>query len=115
MIALPPYIDPEAWAGFAEMRNAMRKIPFTTRAQMMILAELQKIKDAGHDPNAALDQSTLNGWRDVWAPRAKDIPRASKPAAVASTNSYLTQQQEHLRLAEAERKNRQPIKLVRQG
>lgn len=85
MIALPPFIDPEAWHGFLEMRKSMKKIPFTDRAQKMILAELYKIKEAGHDPNAALDQSTLNGWRDVWAPRNKEIPRA----AVTAPNKVL--------------------------
>lgn len=78
-LPLPAYIDPEAWAGFVEMRRAMPKSrPFTLRAATLILKELQRIKDAGHDPNAALDQSTLNGWTDVYAPKEKAIPRAGK-------------------------------------
>ena len=74
MIPLPAYIDPEAWAGFVEMRKAMPKSrPFTHRAAVLILKELQRIKDAGHDPNAALDQSTLHGWMDVYPPKDKEI------------------------------------------
>lgn len=49
MIPLPAYINPDAWAGFVEMRRAMPKTrPFTTRAAVLILKELQRIKDAGH-------------------------------------------------------------------
>jgi hypothetical protein len=41
----------------------------------LILYELQRIKDAGYDPNDALDQSTLKGWCDVFVPQKKDIPK----------------------------------------
>lgn len=82
MIPLPAYVDKEAWAGFVEMRRAMPKSkPFTTRAATLILYELQRIKDAGHDPNAALDQSTLRGWADVYPPKEKPIERAARSAA----------------------------------
>ena len=82
MIPLPSYIDPEAWSGFVEMRKAMPKSkPFTTRAATLILYELQRIKDAGHCPNAALDQSTLNGWADVWPAKDKAIAKAPTTAA----------------------------------
>jgi hypothetical protein len=87
MIALPSHIDPEAWAGFVEMRTKLKK-PLTTRAAKMILTELQKIKDAGHDANAALDQSTMHCWLDVYAPKDKTIERKSS-AAPAQTSAYL--------------------------
>ena len=76
MIPLPAYIDPEAWAGFVEMRKASgRTRPFTTRAATLILFELQRIKDAGHCPNAALNQSTMKGWADVWPAKDKQLER----------------------------------------
>ena len=79
MIPMPAYIDPEAWQGFCDMRRAMPKSrPFTLRAATLILKELQRIKDAGHCPNAALDQSTLNGWTDVYVPKEKAMPKAGK-------------------------------------
>jgi hypothetical protein len=87
MIALPSHIDPEAWAGFVEMRTKLRK-PLTTRAAKMILTELQKIKGAGHDANAALDQSTMHCWLDVYAPKDKTIERKSSTDAAKST-AYL--------------------------
>ena len=93
MIALPDWIDKEAWEGFCEMRKAMKKIPFTDRAQKMILKSLYDLKQAGHDPNAALDQSTLMGWRDVWPPKEKDIPVIKSQAD--ETARYLAEQERH--------------------
>lgn len=84
MIALPQYIDPEAWDGFTDMRRRIRA-PLTPRAAKLILYELQRIKDAGHDPNAALDQSTMLGWRDVWPPKDKQISRAAESGVKATS------------------------------
>jgi hypothetical protein len=98
MIPLPAFIKPEAWAGFVEMRRAMPKTrPFTVRAATLILYELQRIKDAGHCPNAALDQSTLHGWTDVYAPKDKVIERAPKSAAETTSREL-----DSYRLTEAE-------------
>jgi hypothetical protein len=93
MIALPEWIDPEAWEGFCEMRKAMKKIPFTDRAQKMVLKSLYDLRAAGHDPNASLDQSTLMGWRDVFPPRAKEIPVVRSQAE--ETSRYLAEQERH--------------------
>lgn len=93
MIALPEWIDVEAWDGFCEMRRAMKKIPFTERAQKMVLKSLYEIRAAGHDANAALDQSTVNGWRDVWAPKNKDIPIVRSQAD--ETSKYLAEQERY--------------------
>lgn len=56
----------------------MKRIPFTGRAAMLVLKELYALKAAGHDPNACLDQSTVNGWRDVFPPRHKDMQSVNK-------------------------------------
>lgn len=80
MIALPQYIDREAWEGFCEMRRTIKK-PMTVRAAKLVVYELQRIKDAGHDPNAALDQSTNHCWADVYVPKEKPIEAASKSQA----------------------------------
>lgn len=99
MTTLPAYIDPEAWAGFVEMRRAMPKSrPFTHRAAVLILAELQRIKDAGHDASAALDQSTLRGWADVYVPVDKPI---AKITPVESTEMYVARVQTERALGKA--------------
>ena len=81
MIPLPAFIDQEAWDGFCEMRKAKGKSrPFTLRAAKMVLVELYKLREAGHDPNACLDQSTYHGWSDVYALKEKQIQKAPQPA-----------------------------------
>ena len=72
MVALPVFIDKEAWQGFCDMRKAIKK-PMTPRAEVLVLKTLYALKAAGHDPNAALDQSTLCNWQDVYEPKQKEI------------------------------------------
>lgn len=87
MIALPQYIDREAWEGFCEMRRLIKK-PLTIRAAKLVVYELQRIKDAGHDANASLDQSTNHCWADVYVPVEKPIAAAPK-AAVEKTQEWI--------------------------
>jgi len=91
--SFPQWLDKEAWAGFDEMRKAMKK-PLTSRAAVMILKELQKLKDAGHDPNAALDQSTNHCWADVYEPKEKQITHKASSDA-DKTQQYLAEQRAH--------------------
>lgn len=62
---LPEWVDREAWEGFAAMRRRERH-PLTPRAAKLVLNELTKLRSAGHAPTDVLDQSTRNGWRDVF-------------------------------------------------
>lgn len=64
----PDFVDREAWQGFVAMR-AKQRHPLTPRAAELVIAELKKLRKKGHDPTAVLDQSTRNGWRDVFALR----------------------------------------------
>jgi len=103
MVPLPGYIDRDAWQGFIDMRTAMPKSkPFTTRAATLILYELQRIKDAGYDPNAALDQSTLHGWADVYVPQEKPI-QASRRSDADKTAAWLAEERQHAALVTAQR------------
>jgi hypothetical protein len=54
------------------MRKAMKK-PMTARAETLVLKTLYQLKEKGHDPNAALDQSSVHNWIDVYEPRMKEI------------------------------------------
>lgn len=83
MTPLPAWIDQDAWTGYVEMRQRQEvksrgKIAWTSRAEKLVLAELYKLKDKGHDPNASLDQSTLKGWTDVYPNAGKEIPNVNR-------------------------------------
>lgn len=77
MTALPAWVDKEAWQGFCDMRRAIKK-PMTARAETLLLKALYGLKDKGHDPNAALDQSTFCNWQDVYEPKAKEVTNLVK-------------------------------------
>ena len=77
---LPDWISTEAWEGFDAMRRKSRH-PLTPRAAKLVVNELAKLRAAGHDPNAVLDQSTRNGWRDVFPLRDRQPVQPQQPAA----------------------------------
>ena len=77
MTALPSYIDPELFAAFCEMRRAYKKVPFTARAELLVVRKLMRMHDDGFCTSSALEASTINGWRDVYP---KD--RLAKPGAI---------------------------------
>jgi hypothetical protein len=69
------WITPESWAAFLEMRRRI-KAPLTPYAEKLIMRELVKLKTAGNDPQACLDQSIMLGWRDVFPLREKGLSKA---------------------------------------
>ena len=76
---LPIWIDPEAWAEFVDMRKRIKK-PLTQRAAERQLFRLFELKEAGHDPNAALIQSSDHYWQDCYAPKDMKIEPKSRTA-----------------------------------
>ena len=68
------WIDPDSWQAFVEMRRKI-KAPLTPYAEKLIVRELVKLKTAGHDPQACLDQSIMNSWRDVFPVRDKGLAK----------------------------------------
>lgn len=84
-LADPPcWIDKDAWIGFVEMRRRVR-FPLTQRAADLVIRELEKLRDQ-FDPAEVLDQSTRNGWRDVFPIRDSGglrtgvVQRAAQPS-----------------------------------
>ena len=83
---IPQWIDPESWEAFRVMRKTI-KAPLTPWAEKLIVIELVRLKSAGEDPQACLNQSIMLCWRDVFPVRDKNI-RAGATAA-ADTAAYL--------------------------
>lgn len=89
-VELPDWINPEAWAGFVDMRKAIKK-SLTDRAMQLAIGKLGKLRQQGQDPNACLDQSVMNGWQDVYAIKPD---HTAKKQAQASKWDFLGQSQE---------------------
>lgn len=119
MTALPSWIPEETWNAFVEMRKKTLKKPPTDFALMLILKELFKLRDLGHDPLACLEQSIVNGWADVYALKAKKAERVAT-SEVARTQAALKADELSARgiekdaLAENARKVREAVHLMKQ-
>jgi hypothetical protein len=72
---LPDWIPAEAWKGYEDMRVRIRK-PMTDRARGLVIKEMDKLREQGHDPAAVLDRSTLKGWTDVYPLKGDGKPKA---------------------------------------
>lgn len=64
-VALPDWIGSDLWEAFREVRRG-KKAAMTVRAEELILRELQRLKEQGHDPTAVVEQSIRSGWKDVY-------------------------------------------------
>lgn len=64
-VALPDWLPSEPWSAWLEVRSKNRA-PNTARALRLAITELAKLKAAGQDVTAVLEQSTLRGWRGVF-------------------------------------------------
>lgn len=71
MSALPDWLPLDAWDGYVEMRKKQKK-PLTQRAMELRIADLAKWRIAGQDVAAILDQSTANGWTDLYEVRGTE-------------------------------------------
>jgi hypothetical protein len=90
---IPVWISQESWQAFTEMRRKI-KAPLTDYAGKLIVHELVRLKTSGEDPQACLDQSIRNGWRDVFPLRDKQLRAVISPEIEArNTEIYQAQLQ----------------------
>lgn len=87
MIPLPAWVDSELWDDYVRQRKADKKA-MTPRSAAGRLKRLVALRDAGHDPNACIEEALNAHWLDFYAPRDKTIERANGKAA-DTTRDYL--------------------------
>lgn len=73
--AIPEWMPLEAWKAYSEMRVAKKKPMNTVGIVDRIIGRLDGFRRSGHDVTAILDNSTCNGWTDVYEPKSA----ASRP------------------------------------
>lgn len=74
---VPNWVPAKPWAAFVEMRKAFRGAKFTEEAERLVLLELTKLRQAGHDPAEVLNQSIRKGWRDVFPIKSERQPNGA--------------------------------------
>jgi len=62
---LPDWMPKEEWDGFVEMRKKIKK-PLTDLAKKLTVNELERLKKAGNEPRAVLNQSIQRSWQGVF-------------------------------------------------
>lgn len=65
---LPDWISPEVWAAFMEVRKK-RRAANTPYALNLIVKDLAKWRELGHDPTEILNKSIKSSWSDVYEPK----------------------------------------------
>jgi uncharacterized protein YdaU (DUF1376 family) len=75
IVPLPDWLPLEDWQAFVEMRNAKKK-PLTDRAAQMVIKKLTSFIGS---PSAILQQSTINGWQDIFELRENKPSPFEKP------------------------------------
>lgn len=63
--ALPDWIPSDGWNDFVEMRAECKK-PMTLRAMQLMVKKLERLRAAGEDVDAVLEQSVRNSWPDCY-------------------------------------------------
>lgn len=69
---VPAWVPAEAWAAFIEMRRKVRA-PMTAVSIDRTIAQLEQLKQEGHDPAEVLLQSVQNAWRGVFPLRKSKV------------------------------------------
>ena len=92
-VAIPSWVPSAAWAGYVEMRKKKRAV-MTDRAVELKIKALAAFHADGQDVGAILDQSTENGWTDIYplrerrsVPRSPQMERLGKKGQATANNA----------------------------
>lgn len=72
VVALPDGFPLEAWMAFVDMRKKIKK-PMTDHAMKLMIGKLEKMKAAGQDIQAVLEQSITKSWSDVYDVKEQQV------------------------------------------
>jgi hypothetical protein len=77
VVVLPDWLPESAWNDWAEHRIAV-KAPMTDRAAELCIKKLAKMRDAGQDPVAVIEQSVMSGkWTDLYPVKPDQLAQHS--------------------------------------
>jgi DNA-binding MarR family transcriptional regulator len=63
VVPLPPWLPEAAWHDWCQHRRGKT---WTQRAAELSIQELAKLRDAGNEPQAVIEQSIASGWRGLF-------------------------------------------------
>ena len=65
---LPSWLPKDTWAEYLAHRRAKRA-KMTPKAMDLAIKQLEKFRDAGHNPVKIVEQSILHGWTGLFQPK----------------------------------------------
>jgi hypothetical protein len=81
-VEFPDWLDVDAWAMWERFRSKGKgRTTWTEDARRLSLRTLGKLRDAGHDPRAVIEQSIERGWSGLFELKGQDNGRRGKGAA----------------------------------
>jgi hypothetical protein len=87
-VELPPWLPESAWNDWVEHRIAV-KAPMTQRAAELIIAKLSRMRDAGHNPVASINQAVESGkWTTLWPVREDHAARQGGQSQTGYTPKF---------------------------
>ena len=76
---VPPWLPAEAWTDFVDYRRKQKG--WTSKAEALLLRELDKLRSQGNDPVRVLEQSIANGWKGLFPLRGeREMSRSERRA-----------------------------------
>ena len=68
---LPAWLNVELWKDFLEMRKKKRAVP-TEKAKELLIADLEKLRQAGDNPDEVLKQSIMRNYTGVFSTKKEN-------------------------------------------
>lgn len=63
-VEIPTWLQASSWEDWVTYRRSQKG--WTEKASALCIRELSKLRDAGHDPTAVIEQSIASGWRGLF-------------------------------------------------
>jgi hypothetical protein len=108
---LPDWLPLDAWNAFLDMRKAIKK-PATSHAQALLVKKLTAFYANELDPGVILNQSIMNTWQDLYAPKEQSTALRSAAVAGRPVRGYPAPETDEARAA---RRNRWGMGGLEQG
>jgi hypothetical protein len=83
-VDVPDWMPPQ-WTDYCAYRKARKG--WTAKAEALCIRELSRLREAGHDPAAVIEQSIRNGWAGVFPLKADRQGSSGKLSVVGEQNA----------------------------
>jgi hypothetical protein len=100
---VPDWVPIDAWSDFLDARKKARST-MTRRAQELAIGALGRLRAAGDDPRAVIEQSILNGWKGLFPLRPNGAAPTNGASLHAGEKTVAASREAMRRAAEREEK-----------